>query len=96
MAGVKGRSGRRAQVLDVPATRDPIRFLRSVVACPTAPTELRLRAALALLRLGRRSPRLGKKEQALEASRAAARGKFAPAAAPKLALVSGRPTKDHD
>ena len=95
MAGVKGRSGRRKKRLNVGENRDPLAFLAAVMRDKEAATVLRVRAAIALLRLEPR-PRvrpLGKKEQAERACSAAAHGRFKPSPGPKVVPIR-RPRDD--
>ena len=78
MSGKKGRSGGyrppRKPPLNVLSTADPLAFLLSVVACPEASSEQRIRAAVATLpfvHLAQR--RRGKKDRKQEAADQAAR-----------------------
>jgi hypothetical protein len=86
MAGVKGRSGRRKTVTDVDA-ESPLAFLTALYRDRTASVSVRLRAAIAAARYVHRKPGVAKRENAAQAAKAAAEGRFALRAAPKLALV---------
>lgn len=100
MAGVKGRSGgarpnsgpkpKEPEFVYVPATEDPLVFLRSIMNDEGSDSKLRVDAAKALLpfvhqKLGEG----GKKEQRQKDAESVA-GRFSSAAPPKLVAAGGR------
>lgn len=98
MAGVKGRSGGARpnsgpkSKLSISRTRDPVNFLLAVMNDPGASPQLRVRAAIAAAQYeNTRKPAKRKKWRQLDAAQAAAAGRFAPSAPPKLAIVPATP-----
>lgn len=101
MAGKKGRSGGprpgasqpKPPVLlniDADACDEPLDFLLAVMRDPKAPAELRLRAAISASQyVHTRTKDGGKTVLKTEKARAAATGKFAPGAPPKLVVNNG-------
>jgi phage terminase small subunit len=100
MAGMKGRSGGarpnsgpkpkpKAPELPLAAVegQSPLDFLLSVQNDPAATPALRVRAAVAAAQyLHTKRHDGGKKDEAEELAKAAAKGKYAPKAAPKLVV----------
>ena len=98
MAGTKGKSGgaRRnsggarpgaGRPRKPPAhstTRDPLEFLLDVMQSRVDANANQVRAAIAAIQYMHRKKGDGKKEEAADAARKAASGKFAPSAPPKL------------
>jgi hypothetical protein len=84
--GARIGAGRKRRPLNVPATSDPLRFLAGVMRDEHAPTALRVRAAMTLLRLEPRSRvrPAGKKALAQAAAGVAGQGRFAPTPTPKV------------
>ena len=104
MAGVKGRSGgarpgagrkpKPPGKLDVPAGLEPLAFLEAVMNDPLADPKLRVRAAIAAAQYRHaKKGEGGKKDERKERADKAGRGRFAPPAGPRLAVVNGgKPT----
>lgn len=92
MAGVKGRSGRRPGPPKKPVLLgakgdEPLEFLLNVMKDPKAPAELRVRAAVSAAQyVHTRTKDGGKNVVKTEKAKAAASGKFAPGAPPKLVV----------
>lgn len=91
--GARPNSGPKTKVqpkLDIPKKREPLEFLLSVMNDQEAAPALRVRAAVAAAQY-RHSKKGdgGKTDERREAADKAGRGKFAPPAAPKLAVVAG-------
>jgi phage terminase small subunit len=78
-------------LIDIPATADPIEFLTTIMNEPAADLRYRIDAAKAMLpfkhqKLGEG----GKKDQKQDAAAKAGAGKFAAAAPPKLVAAGGK------
>ena len=94
MAGVKGRSGGarpgsgpkpkkpRKTKAKAYQTEDPDEFLRALMKDPKADFKDRMAAALALKKMGKGGPALGKKEQQQQAARDIVQRDLSPASAP--------------
>lgn len=99
MAGVKGKSGRKRESAREPVLlehldggEDALAFLAAIRCDPKAPAELRLRAAVSEAQYTHVRTRDGGKNITKgEKAKAAAGGKLAPGAPPRLAASNGKP-----
>lgn len=87
-----GRPKSKAAKLNMPATKDPLVFLLSVMNDTASDARLRIVAATAALpyvheRAG--NVQCGKKSKQAEAAKAAGKGRFAAPAPPKLTAIIG-------
>ncbi len=82
-----GRKPTPATFLDIPATNDPLQFLRSVMADNAADMKLRLEAAKTLMPFLHGKAELGKKDLAQVAAKKAGSGRFGPSAPPLREVI---------
>ncbi len=76
--------------LNVPQGKEPLEFLRAVMDDPLADPKLRVRAAIAAAQyVHAKKGEGGKKDERQAAAEKAGKGRFAPSAPPKLAVVAG-------
>ncbi len=89
-----GRKPKPAKALKVPAGLDPVDFLLAVQDDSESDPKLRVRAAIAAAQyLHNKKGEGGKKDERQAAAEKAGKGRYAPSAPPKLAVVSGgKPT----
>lgn len=86
-----GRPPSQPAKLDIPATKDPLIFLLSVMNDLASDARLRIVAATAALPyVHERSGNVqgGKKDRRADAAQEAGKGKFAPSKPPKLKLIN--------
>lgn len=86
-----GRPKSKPAKLNMPATKDPLVFLLSVMNDTASDARLRIVAATAALPyVHERAGNLqgGKKDKRAEAAQEAGKGKFAPSKPPKLKLIN--------
>jgi phage terminase small subunit len=85
-----GRKPKPKPKLNISAKKDPLAFLLEVMNDQEADARLRVRAAVtaAQYRHAKKGDS-GKKDERKEAAEKAGRGKFAPAAPPRLRVVAG-------